>query len=56
MNRTLLYCSKLVNPKANSQRKMTLSGYSLILKFVTFRIENFDNLCCQVFFIAQKNS
>ena len=46
MNRTLLYCSKLVNPKANNQRKMTLSGYSFP-KFVTFRIENSDDLCGQ---------
>lgn len=44
MNRTLLYCSKLVNPKANSQKKMTLSGYSFP-KFVTLRIENSNDLC-----------
>lgn len=44
MNRTLLYRSKLVNPKANSQRKMSLTGYSFP-KFVTLRIENSNVLC-----------
>ena len=44
MNRTLLYRSKLVNPKANSQKKMTVWSYSFP-KFVTLRIENSNDWC-----------